>query len=96
MPFGEIGKDEYGTSSSATAHRGRHRADAANMFIGDPPGNTDHILEFSTAIMGGKFFTPIVDFSTTHRRFRIRSLKKRTRSHRRARPRQRVAGDRAA
>ena len=33
-----------------------------NMFIGDPPGNTDHILEFSTAITGGKFFTPIVDF----------------------------------
>ena len=34
----------------------------SNMFIGDPPGNTDHILEFSTAITGGKFFTPIVDF----------------------------------
>jgi putative iron-dependent peroxidase len=33
-----------------------------NMFIGDPPGNTDHILEFSTAVTGGKFFTPIVDF----------------------------------
>jgi porphyrinogen peroxidase len=32
------------------------------MFIGDPPGNTDRILEFSTAITGGKFFTPIVDF----------------------------------
>jgi putative iron-dependent peroxidase len=34
----------------------------SNMFIGDPPGNTDHILEFSTAITGGKFFTPLVDF----------------------------------
>ena len=32
------------------------------MFIGDPPGNTDRILDFSTAITGGKFFTPIVDF----------------------------------
>ena len=36
--------------------------DRSNMFIGDPPGNTDHILEFSTAITGGKFFTPLVDF----------------------------------
>jgi porphyrinogen peroxidase len=34
----------------------------SNMFIGDPPGNTDRILEFSTAVTGGKFFTPIVDF----------------------------------
>jgi porphyrinogen peroxidase len=33
-----------------------------NMFIGDPPGNTDRILDFSTAVTGGKFFTPIVDF----------------------------------
>ena len=32
------------------------------MFIGDPPGNTDRILDFSTAVTGGKFFTPIVDF----------------------------------
>jgi putative iron-dependent peroxidase len=34
----------------------------SNMFIGDPPGNTDRILDFSTAVTGGKFFTPIVDF----------------------------------
>ena len=33
-----------------------------NMFIGDPPGNTDRILEFSTALTGSLFFTPIVDF----------------------------------
>ena len=32
------------------------------MFVGDPPGNTDRILDFSTALTGGKFFTPIVDF----------------------------------
>jgi porphyrinogen peroxidase len=63
MPFGEIGKGEFGTyfigySRTAAVTERMLR----NMFIGDPPGNTDHILEFSTAITGGKFFTPIVDF----------------------------------
>ena len=33
-----------------------------NMFIGDPPGNTDRILDFSTAVTGGLFFAPTVDF----------------------------------
>jgi putative iron-dependent peroxidase len=63
MPFGEIGKAEYGTyfiGYSRTAAVTEQML--SNMFIGDPPGNTDHILEFSTAITGGKFFTPIVDF----------------------------------
>jgi putative iron-dependent peroxidase len=32
------------------------------MFIGDPPGNTDRILDFSTALTGSMFFTPTVDF----------------------------------
>ncbi len=33
-----------------------------NMFLGDPPGNTDRILDFSTAVTGGLFFSPTVDF----------------------------------
>lgn len=33
-----------------------------NMFVGDPPGNTDRILDFSTAITGGLFFAPVADF----------------------------------
>ena len=33
-----------------------------NMFIGDPPGNTDRILDFSTAVTGGLFFVPSADF----------------------------------
>ena len=33
-----------------------------NMFLGDPPGNTDRILDFSTAITGGLFFSPVIDF----------------------------------
>jgi putative iron-dependent peroxidase len=32
------------------------------MFLGDPPGNTDRILDFSTAETGGLFFSPTVDF----------------------------------
>lgn len=63
MPFGELGKGEYGTyyiaysrSPDVTERMLR------NMFIGDPPGNTDRILDFSTAITGGMFFTPTVDF----------------------------------
>ena len=63
MPFGEIGKGEFGTyfigysRTAAVTERMLH-----NMFIGDPPGNTDRILDFSTAVTGGMFFTPIVDF----------------------------------
>ena len=33
-----------------------------NMFLGDPPGNTDRVLDFSTALTGGLFFSPTVDF----------------------------------
>ena len=63
MPFGEIGKGEFGTYFI-----GYSRAPAVtermldNMFVGDPPGNTDRILDFSTAVTGGMFFTPTVDF----------------------------------
>jgi porphyrinogen peroxidase len=63
MPFGEIGKGEFGTY-----YIGYSRSPAVtermldNMFIGDPPGNTDRILDFSTALTGGMFFTPTVDF----------------------------------
>lgn len=63
MPFGEVGKGEYGTY-----YIGYSRSPAVtetmlrNMFIGDPPGNTDRILDFSTAVSGTLFFTPTVDF----------------------------------
>lgn len=63
MPFGEIGRAEYGTyyigySRSPVVTEKMLR----NMFIGDPPGNTDRILDFSTAVTGTLFFTPTVDF----------------------------------
>ena len=63
MPFGAVGKGEFGTyfigySRTASVTELMLR----NMFIGDPPGNTDRILDFSTAVTGGMFFTPITDF----------------------------------
>jgi putative iron-dependent peroxidase len=63
MPFGEIGKGEFGTyyiGYSRTPAVTERMLD--NMFIGDPPGNTDRILDFSTALTGSMFFTPTVDF----------------------------------
>jgi putative iron-dependent peroxidase len=63
MPFGEIGKGEFGTyyiAYSRTAAVTERMLN--NMFIGDPPGNTDRILDFSTALTGSMFFTPTADF----------------------------------
>ena len=63
MPFGSLGDGESGTYYIAYA------ADPAvtermlvNMFLGDPPGNTDRILDFSTAETGSLFFVPTIDF----------------------------------
>jgi porphyrinogen peroxidase len=63
MPFGEVGKGEYGTyfigySRTPTVTERLLR----NMFLGDPPGNTDRVLDFSTAVTGGMFFSPTIDF----------------------------------
>jgi len=63
MPFGQLGKGEFGTyfigysRTPAVTEQMLH-----NMFLGDPPGNTDRILDFSTAVTGGLFFSPTVDF----------------------------------
>ncbi len=63
MPFGSVGRQEFGTyyigyaaSPSVTEQM------LQNMFIGDPPGNTDRILDFSTAVTGTLFFAPSADF----------------------------------
>jgi putative iron-dependent peroxidase len=34
----------------------------ANMFIGDPPGNYDRILDFSTPLTGNLFYVPTASF----------------------------------
>jgi porphyrinogen peroxidase len=63
MPFGTVGTREFGTYFIGYA-----RSPAvieqmlSNMFVGNPPGNTDRILDFSTAVTGCLFFVPTVDF----------------------------------
>jgi putative iron-dependent peroxidase len=63
MPFGSPGSGEFGTYYIAYAadptviERMLH-----NMFIGDPPGNYDRILDYSTARTGGLFFVPTANF----------------------------------
>jgi porphyrinogen peroxidase len=63
MPFGKVGKSELGTyfiGYAATPDVTEQML--RKMFLGDPPGNTDRILDFSTAVTGGLFFSPLVDF----------------------------------
>jgi len=63
MAFGEIGKGEYGTYYAAYARTPEvTERMLRNMFLGDPPGTYDRILDFSTAVTGGLFFVPTQDF----------------------------------
>jgi porphyrinogen peroxidase len=63
MPFGEVGRGEYGTYYIAYAATPSVTEQMLNnMFIGNPPGNTDRILDFSTAVTGSLFFVPSADF----------------------------------
>ena len=63
MPLGEVGKGEFGTDFIGYA-RSPDRIEKMlnNMFIGNPPGNYDRILDFSTALTGGLFFVPTASF----------------------------------
>jgi putative iron-dependent peroxidase len=63
MPFGRVGTGEFGTyfiGYSATPEVTEQML--RNMFLGDIPGRTDRILEFSTAVTGTLFFVPSADF----------------------------------
>jgi putative iron-dependent peroxidase len=63
MPFGRVGSDEFGTYFIGySADPGVTEHMLRNMFIGDPPGTTDRILDFSTAVTGALFFVPSLDF----------------------------------
>ena len=63
MPFGNPGRDEFGTYYIGYAATPSVTEEMlANMFIGRPPGNTDRILDFSTAVTGCLFFAPAADF----------------------------------
>jgi putative iron-dependent peroxidase len=63
MAFGTIGQGEFGTyfigyaATPTVIERMLH-----NMFIGNPPGNYDRVLDFSRAVTGSLFFVPTADF----------------------------------
>jgi putative iron-dependent peroxidase len=63
MPFGEVGKGEFGTYFIGYA-RSPHRIEQMleNMFVGKPPGNYDRLLDFSRAVTGTLFFVPSATF----------------------------------
>ena len=63
MPFGRVGSREFGSYFIAYSRLPDVTEQMlTNMFIGNPPGNTDRILDFSTAVTGTLFFVPSLDF----------------------------------
>ncbi len=63
MPFGRIATGERGTYFIGyAADPGIIEQMLVNMFVGNPPGTTDRILDFSTAVTGCLFFVPSQDF----------------------------------
>lgn len=63
MPFGDVGKGEFGTYFIGYA-RSPHRIERMleNMFVGNPPGNYDRLLDVSKAITGSLYFVPSASF----------------------------------
>ncbi len=63
MPFGDPGKGEAGTYFIGYARSpSRTERMLNNMFVGNPPGNYDRLLDFSTPVTGTLFFVPTVSF----------------------------------
>jgi len=63
MPFGDIGKGEFGTYFIGYARSPRRIEQMlVNMFVGRPPGNYDRLLDFSRAVTGTLFFVPSATF----------------------------------
>lgn len=63
MPFGTIGKGEFGTYFIGYSRSpSRIERMLENMFVGDPPGNYDRLLDFSRATTGSLFFVPPATF----------------------------------
>lgn len=59
MPFGDVGKGEFGTYFIGYARSPRTIEQMLeNMFVGQPPGNYDRLLDFSVAATGNLFFVP--------------------------------------
>ncbi|MDR3176598.1 MAG: Dyp-type peroxidase [Desulfovibrio sp.] len=62
MPFANPSRKEFGTYFIGYAGTfSTTRKMLENMFVGDPAGNTDRLLDFSTAVTGTLFFVPPLD-----------------------------------
>jgi putative iron-dependent peroxidase len=63
MPFGRVAENEFGTYFIGYARSPRTIEQMLeNMFIGQPPGNYDRLLDFSVAKTGNLFFVPSATF----------------------------------
>jgi putative iron-dependent peroxidase len=63
MPFGDVGKGEFGTYFIGYARSpSRIERMLENMFVGQPPGNYDRLLDVSRAVTGSLFFVPTAAF----------------------------------
>lgn len=64
MPYGDVsGTGEAGTFYIAySAGPDVTEEMLRKMFVGEPVGNYDRLLDFTTAVTGAQFFTPTVDF----------------------------------
>ena len=63
MPFGDVGKGEFGTYFIGYARSPRRIEQMLmNMFVGQPPGNYDRLLDYSRAATGTLFFVPSATF----------------------------------
>jgi putative iron-dependent peroxidase len=59
MPFGRAGHDEFGTYFIGyTRHLWVIERMLERMYVGDPPGSYDRILDFSVPQTGTTFFAP--------------------------------------
>lgn len=59
MPFGNAGAGEFGTYFCGYARSpARIERMLRNMFVGDPPGTYDRLLDYSRAVTGSLFFVP--------------------------------------
>jgi putative iron-dependent peroxidase len=63
MPFGRASEKEFGTYFIGYARSPRTIEQMLeNMFVGQPPGNYDRLLDFSVAKTGNLFFVPSATF----------------------------------
>jgi putative iron-dependent peroxidase len=66
MPFGLAAQGEFGTYFIGYSRSPRTIEQMLeNMFLGQPPGNYDRLLDFSRAVTGNLFFVPSATFLET-------------------------------